>query len=559
MVLLVSIAMKRIAIATGLVLMVWTSACGGASNPTAPSNPSPPAPTPPSTQIVFDTSAVAKADPGSALPADWMRKGMIEIYVRGYQDSNGDGIGDLRGLISRLDYIQSLGVGGIWLMPVNQSQDRDHGYAVTDYRSIEADYGTLADFDELIKQAHARGLGVIMDYVVNHSAAMHPAFANSADASSAYRNWYLWQSPKPTGWSIYGSDPWRPSGSQAYFAPFSDSMPDFNLRSETVIDWHLDNMRFWLNRGVDGFRLDAVGHLVENGPNAWDNQPENNTILARLQALTNSYANRYLVCEGPGAPRMYAAKESCGSAFAFQQNGDLMAAANGDGLALQRVASYPTPGTGKEPLRMATLLSNHDAFAGQRVWDQVGGNEGRYKAAASMLLLQPGIPFIYYGEEIGLAGAASLTGDWKLRTPMSWTSEPTHAGFSTRAPFRALSANAATNNVATQTASAGSILAHYKALLKLRADRPSLLSGEYDQATTSGAVLSFRRFTAAQSTWVVVNTSAQAQPVTIRGLAANASWPSVYSSVTQSQALQTDAQGDANFVIPPFATWVFGR
>ncbi|CAG0966331.1 partial alpha-amylase, partial [Gammaproteobacteria bacterium] len=177
-----------------------------------------------------ETSAVAMADPGSTLPADWAKGVFMEIYVRGYKDSDGDGIGDLKGLTQSLDYLKDLGVSGIWLMPVNTSQDHDHGYAVTDYRGIETQYGSLADFDELLAQAHARGIGVIIDYVMNHSAAQHPAFVNARAATdNPYRDWYVWQASRPSGWSIYGNDPWHPGGTGYYFAGFWDQMPDFNL------------------------------------------------------------------------------------------------------------------------------------------------------------------------------------------------------------------------------------------------------------------------------------------------------------------------------------------
>ena len=145
-----------------------------------------------------DVSAVAAADPGTRLPADWKNGVFIEIYVRGYKDSDGDGIGDLKGLTASLDYLQSLGITGIWLMPVAQSQDHDHGYAVADYRSIEKDYGTLADFDAFVAQAHTRGIGVIIDYVMNHSAADNALFENSsASAGNPYRDWYVWQPSAP--------------------------------------------------------------------------------------------------------------------------------------------------------------------------------------------------------------------------------------------------------------------------------------------------------------------------------------------------------------------------
>jgi hypothetical protein len=288
------------------------SACGG--------DPAKPASTLPS----FETSTVAAQDPGSTLPANWQSGVFMEIYVRGFKDSDGDGIGDLKGLTQSLDYLKDLGVSGIWLMPVSKSQDHDHGYAVTDYRDIETQYGSLADFDELLAQAHARGIGVIVDYVMNHSAAQHPAFVNSKDsAGNAYRGWYLWQSTEPSGWSIYGNDPWYSAGTGYYFAGFWDQMPDFDLTNAQVVAYHHDSMRFWLNRGVDGFRFDAVGNLVENGPSAWERQPQNYVLMNDVRRMLDGYAGRYMVCEAPGDPIGFASATACASAFAFGHSGDI--------------------------------------------------------------------------------------------------------------------------------------------------------------------------------------------------------------------------------------------
>ncbi|MGH7712588.1 MAG: alpha-amylase family glycosyl hydrolase, partial [Gemmatimonadaceae bacterium] len=394
-----------------LALFGCLAACAGG----AASTPSPvrlPQPTD------TDVSAVPARDPGSTLPADWKLGPFIEIYVRGYSDSDGDGIGDLRGLTQKLDYLKDLGVTGIWLMPVTNSQDKDHGYAVSDYRTIEPQYGSLGDFDELLKQAHARGIGIIIDYVMNHSAAQNPLFLQSRSAPNATRrDWYVWSPTKPVGWSIYGKDPWYQGVSGYYFGGFWDQMPDFNLRNPAVLAYHRDGIRFWLNRGVDGFRFDAVGNLVENGPNAWELQRENYTIMGDIRAVVDGYANRYLVCEAPGDPLGFTQASACGSAFAFGHNYEIMKAVNGSDSAVRAVASYFT----RAPATLATMLSNHDHFAGERLWDQVSGDIARYKLAAASYLLLPGVPFIYYGEEIGMAGGVGLTGDWKLRTPMSWT------------------------------------------------------------------------------------------------------------------------------------------
>ena len=379
----------------GLTLALLLAACGGGGGDSGPL-PS------------VDATPVAAADPGSTLPADWRQGVFAEIFVRGYKDSNGDGIGDLRGVTQSLDYLQSLGISGIWLMPVTRSQDGDHGYAVTDYRNIEPAYGSLADMDELLAQAHARGIGVIVDYVMNHSAAQHPAFVNANSSSgNAYRNWYVYQASQPQGWSVYGGNPWRSGNGGYYYAPFWDQMPDFNLKNTDVVNFHRDNLRFWLNRGVDGFRFDAVGNLVENGAGAWLNQPENYALMNGVRQLVGSYQQRFMVCEGPDDPIGFAQPTACGRAFAFGHQSNLINAARGNTTAIAAVANY----FATAPAGMATMLSNHDRFAGERLWNQLSGNEAQYRLAAATYLLQPGTPFIYYGEEIGMAGASANIGD----------------------------------------------------------------------------------------------------------------------------------------------------
>jgi len=496
----------------------------------------------------FDSSAVAAADPGSALPSNWRQGVFAEIFVRGYKDSDGDGIGDLRGLTQSLDYLKDLGVSGIWLMPVTPSEDHDHGYAVTDYRNIETAYGSLADFDALLAQAHARGIGVVIDYVMNHSAAQHPAFVNAKSGpSNAYRDWYIFRLGNPSGWSIYGGNPWRPSGSYSYFAPFWDQMPDFDLRNASVVAFHHDNLRFWLNRGVDGFRFDAVGNLVENGPSAWLDQPENYALMSDVRQLVVAYAQRFLVCEAPDDPGGFAS--ACGSAFAFGHQSDIVNAAKGDTAAIAAVANY----FASAPLSMSTMVSNHDNFAGQRLWDQVGGNLAQYKLAAATYLLQPGTPFIYYGEEIGMAGAASLSGDAKLRTPMSWSGNA--AGFTGGTPFRALSANIVTNNVAAQANDTNSLLAFYKALIALRKAHPALTGGNYAAGAASGSVLSYQRVAANERAVVVINYGASAATASLANLPASTTLTNVYPG--DASVLTSGAGGTATLSIPAQSVRVF--
>jgi alpha-amylase len=505
------IARRRAGLATALAFSsVMSAACGGDFTPR-----------------VVDTSAVPAADPGSGLAQGWERGVFAEIFVRAYKDSDGDGVGDLRGLTEKLDYLQALGVSGIWLMPIAASQDGDHGYAVTDYRDVEQAYGSLDDLDALVAAAHARGIGVIVDYVMNHSAAQHPAFQNAKnEAGSPFRSWYVWADPKPSRWSIYGADPWHAGygagGGGYYFGGFWSEMPDWNLRNEEVVRWHLDNLRFWLNRGVDGFRFDAVGNLVENGAEAWENQPENYALMGRVHELVRSYERRYLVCEAPADPLGYAAESACGSAFAFGRQHDFIGAARGQASSVAEVAEYLR----ERQSNLATMASNHDTFAGQRLFEQVGGDLAQYKLAAASYLLQSGPAFIYYGEEVGMAGAAGVSGDPKLRTPMSWTGDGQTGGFTSGRPFRALASNVTSFNAAAQEAAPDSLLAFYRSLIALRKKLPALAHGSNETVVQSGLSLGFRRalVDGARGGQVVVaiNYGTAATSVTVSGLPANA-------------------------------------
>jgi glycosidase len=499
-----------------------------------------------------DVSPVAAADPGLPLPEGWHRRGVLQVFMRSYQDSDGDGIGDLRGLISRLDHIRDLGVGGLWLLPVQPSQDGDHGYAVLDYRAVEPAYGTLADFDALVAAARERGLGVILDHVMNHSAARHPAFVNSrAGTGNPYRDWYVWSTTRPSGWRIWDQDPWRPDASGWYFAPFWGEMPDFNLRHPAVVAWHLDHLRFWMNRGVAGFRFDAVGNLVENGPDAWDSQPESLALMRRVRQVMDGYARRHLVCEGPGDPVGFQA--ACGSAFAFGHQHDLLAAARGDAQALARVAAF----VAAAPLDTARFLSNHDSFAGARPFDQLDGDPRHLRNAASLLLLLPGVPYLYYGEEVGMGAGAGLQGDPRLRSPMSWNGDTARAGFTTATPYRALAANVATHNVAAQAADPGSLLAHYRTLLRLRTQHAALREGAVVGVRAEGRVLSLRRVLGDEALLVALNTGDEPATATLEGLEAGARYAAQLPA--GGAVLQAGADGRATLALPPHAAQVWRR
>jgi glycosidase len=453
-----------------------------------------------------DLGPVAIERHDSGLPADWMHKAVfMEILVRAYQDGNGDGVGDLPGLIRRLDYLQSLGIGALWLLPIYPSADHDHGYAVTNYRDVAPEFGTLADLDRLVREAHRRGIAVILDYVINHSADSHPLFESAkADPASPWRDWYVWSAAKPEGWATYGGDPWHAGAGGYYYAAFSPQMPDFNFRNSAVLEFHLDNLKFWLNRGIDGFRFDAAGALVENGPLAWENQPENHRVMARIRALLSQYGKRYMVAEAPSAPAEFADADSAGSAFAFGLQHEIVKSAQ-----LGRVQPGLLDYLKRNPVeRMGTFLSNHDSFAGARLAQQFDGDEAAYKLAAATLLTLPGTPFLYYGEETGQGPSEPVQyEDQRLRGPMSW--DAGGVGFSTGKPFRPLAVNVQSRNVAAEQGREDSLLSSYRALIRLRKAEPALNAGSLHLLSSDDdPALVFERQLGDQRIWVAINYSA---------------------------------------------------
>lgn len=524
-------------------------ACSQGSTPPATSATPTPSPliTPKkvdATSTTLNMQPVTAQPPGNALPAHWAQGAVfIEIYVRGYKDSNGDGIGDFRGLTSQLDYLQQLGVQGIWLMPVNQSQDHDHGYAVTDYRKLEPDYGTEADFREFIAQAHARGIGVIMDYVINHSAYQNPLFLDSKNRLNDKRDWYVWQDHDP-GWVNWdNSESWhrvKPTHDY-YYGVFWEQMPDFNLKNPKVLAYHHDNLRYWMNLGVDGFRFDAVGQLVENGKHAYESQPENKVILRELQQLvTGTYPKGFMVCEEPTDPVGAASKQACGSAFAFGFNDAVRSSVRAGEVTpdLKRVlATYPLA-------NMGLILGSHDSYAGERLIEAFSGDETKYRLAVATQMTLPGQPFIYYGEEIGMGHSAGNAGDWALRAPMSWQA---NGGFSSSSQlFRAPADNLARYNAADQQATPGSLWHYYQQLIALRKANPALQRGDLT-LLTEDQTLSFLRHNDQQTVLVAINYGAQPQTLTLETRQANARWQPLFG--TQASA-QSNAKGTVTVTIP---------
>ena len=497
-----------------------------------------------------DVLAPVAARPSrSVLPAGWQHGVLAEIYVRGYADSNGDGIGDLRGLTGKLDYLKALGVSGIWLMPVTRSGDHDHGYAVADYRDIEPAYGTLADFDEFVEQAHARGIGVIVDYVINHSARSHPLFQAAADdRDSPYRGWYLWQDQGPKGWKIFDKDPWNRTPTGYYFSQFSAGMPDWNLLEPAVMAWHMDNLRFWLNRGVDGFRFDAVAHLVEKGKVATRDLPESMALMREAVRVVHSYPNRYVVCEATREEKRWASDEGCGGAFAIWMAPNFARAATGDSGAAFELAKF----FADAPAGMASMVSNHDLFAGERLWDQAGGEPVVQKLAAALYLLGPATPFVYYGEELGMSAAPNLANDPRVRVPMSWTAR----GFGGDKAFRSLAGNAGTQNFERERADKDSLLAWYRQVIAVRNATPALSRGHTDEVVAEdGPTWKLRRSLDGQVAVVLINFSGAPRHSTFRGLPASTTFRNALGA--EAVAMASDAKGEATVLVPRNSALVF--
>ncbi len=444
----------------------------------------------------------------STLPVDWWKSAVFyECFVRVFKDSNGDGKGDLKGLISKLDYLKELGIGGIWLMPVAESSDNDHGYTVSDYNSIEEDYGNLSDFQLLIKECHVRGIGIIVDFVLNHSSDRHPFFMQSASSrENAYRNWYIWENIKPGVWEIPEAlpDAWHKSETGYYFGGFNSNMPEWNFRSESVRNYMKDNLKFWLNMGIDGYRFDAVHHLFENGRDGIFNQPESFNYFAELRQITDQYRNKFLVCENGSL--QYINKRLFHSGFAFGFNYELITSVlQGKTNHIRDNVKYYLL-KAEEGSKVALFLSNHDLFAGARPFTAFNGNTDYCKKAASLLLTLPGVPFIYYGEEIAMTSDNIYENDYALRTPMQWNTD-VYSGFSETEPFRKVNENFSAFNVETQRKDENSVFNHYRELIKIRNNYTALSDGKYEDIETynDNEILAFLRYNETDSILTVIN------------------------------------------------------
>jgi len=450
-----------------------------------------------------------------------------EVFVRSFYDSNGDGTGDLNGLTQKLDYIKGLGASCIWLMPIMASPSY-HGYDVVDYYKVEPAYGTNEDFKRLVAAAHARGIAVLIDMVLNHTSSENPWFkAALADTTSPYRGWYRF-SPAPGGKGPWGGEAWHksPLRDEYYYGVFWSGMPDLNWDNPAVLQEAEKIADFWLrDMGVDGFRLDAVPYLIEEG-SCLAGCPRTHTVLrAYADHLKSVKPDVYTVGEvwsNIDAVLPYY-PDQLTSYFGFELADSLISAArSGIAFPLSRrdsLSSPPVPLSLRErgnetggflsgflrlqdtlpPYRFSPFLSNHD---GTRVMTRLGNEIPRAKLAATLLLTLPGLPFIYYGEEIGMTGDKP---DERLRTPMQWVPR-TGVGFTAGKEWEAPQGDSLTRNVALEDRDPKSLLNLYRQLIHLRKANKALATGRLIPLTTANPhVVAYVRQSTGRAVMVIAN------------------------------------------------------
>ena len=556
--------------------------------PTAPYDPPP---------DVADSSQRAASAPHG--DDDWWRRGVVyQVYPRSFADGNGDGIGDLAGIIEHLDHLNdgtqaSLGVDAIWLSPIYPSPDFDFGYDVANYVDVDSRYGTLADFDAFVAACHARGIRVILDLVLNHTSHLHPWFeASRSGREGPYADWYLWRdSPgrtvfggrrRPNNWrSWFGGSAWTwdETRQQFYMHTFLPEQPDLNWRNPDVRAALMNVVRTWLDRGVDGFRLDVFNVYFKDAAmrsNPWAigrraawswqrhlhdrDQPELADALREMRALIDSYGGKMTVGELFDNSVVAAAANVAPRHLIF------------DWLLLSTPWSAPrfraaiaarqaAFGPDRWP---ANVLSNHDQsrHATRFAPPGVSAAEGdaRARVAAAMLLTLRGAAFMYYGEELGMrdlvvpnseaadppARRASLLFRWwnrdQSRAPMSWRGGP-GGGFTTGRPWLPVAPDAADRNVARQSAEPDSILSFYRRLVWLRRQTPVLGLGDEELADVGDEdVLAYVRHLDGDSAVILLNFASRPATVAVPGAGADRRWRIALSTHDRDPAARLDGR-----------------
>jgi alpha-glucosidase len=537
-----------------------------------------------------------------SLDRDWWRGSVIyQIYPRSFQDHNGDGVGDLVGITERLDYVADLGVDSIWLSPFFTSPMKDFGYDVSNYRDVDPIFGTLGDFDRLLEKAHTLKLKVIIDQVISHCSDKHPWFSESRiNRTNDKTDWFVWADPKPDGtppnnWlSIFGGSAWTWDSRrmQYYLHNFLASQPDLNFHTPAVQDALIDNMRFWLERGVDGFRLDTVNFYfhsqgLENNPvvrpedfnastapavnpynfqeHLYDkSQPENLKFLLRLRALVDEYG----------------AKTTVGEIGDSQHQMELMAAYTSGGDKLHMAYTFDYLGgefsaahfrksidaTEREAPNgwICLAFSNHDVVRHVSRWATHGQQEQFTRLACTLLLSMRGSVCLYQGEELGLTEAELAFEDlvdpygiefWPqfkgrdgCRTPMVWQTQSPTGGFTTATrPWLPVPADHLTKAVDRQLGDPNSVLAHYRAMLAFRRRHPALATGSITTLDAPDGVLAFLREDGSERLYCAFNMSEKAAVVTV---------PTGYNLAESGAPGIVDEPSQGTLSLAPFGAYI---
>lgn len=491
-------------------------------------------------------------------PADkpwWRGAAIYQIYPRSFQDSNGDGVGDLAGIAQRMDYVAALGVDAIWISPFYKSPMRDFGYDVSDYCDVDPVFGTLADFDAVVAAAHARGVKVIVDQVYSHSSSDHPWFAESRSSrDNPKADWYVWADPRadgtpPNNWqSVFGGPAWTWDGRrrQYYLHNFLASQPQLNLHNPVVQDALLEVARFWLERGVDGFRIDALNFAMHD-PKLRDNPPaapssrlpsrpfdfqkqlhnqfHRRTVkfLERLRALTDEHGGAFTLAEVGGdednveMKRFTRGDRRLNSAYGFDF---LYAAALTPDFVREALSRWPE-GEGWP----SWAFENHDAPRAVSRWCEPEHIDRFSRLKMALLVALRGNIILYQGEELGLCQDEipfellqdpEAIANWPLtlsrdgaRTPMPWTGEP-QGGFTTGQPWLPFSTRNLALSVEMQETGEGSLLHETRRLLALRRGSPALRAGRLKKISAKGQLLSFDRVADGERIRCVFNLGSEA-------------------------------------------------
>ncbi len=482
----------------------------------------------------------------------WWQSGIVyQIYPRSFQDSNGDGVGDLSGVIDRLDYLQWLGVDVVWLSPIYPSPMADFGYDVADYTAIHPLFGTMRDFDRLLALAHDKGMRVIIDLVPNHTSDQHPWFIDSRSSrDNPKRDWYLWQDPaedgsEPNNWlSVFGGSGWEfdEHTKQYYYHAFLKEQPDLNWRNPEVQEAMLKVMEYWLDKGVDGFRVDVIWHMIKDAalrdnprnpdyhegdspykqlmPVYSTDQPEVHDVIRQMRALVDRYSQRLIIGEiylPVNQLVTYYGEELSGVHLPF--NFQLIVLPWDATVIYNAINEYEA--SVPEGAWPNWVLGNHDK---SRIASRVGRAQAR--VAAMLLLTLRGTPTLYYGDELGMMDVdippervqdpqeknvpGLGLGRDPERTPMQWTSG-SNADFSAAEPWLPLSEDYSTYNVEQEKTDPDSFLNLYKCLIELRQREPALRTGSFTPVFGDTHVIAYSRDFNDDSFLIILNLSDQAR------------------------------------------------